>query len=376
MALTGVVAGPSLQAQPVAVTATLDLEEKLEPQMSSVWSPSGQAAWDELRKYHKAEKLELTPPSRAADVLNHFIWKPEHVLPEGTVVFGGDDSEAFRVLIRQELLKRAGPQAAALIGPFQPLDSGSETPPAKSALIVSCISHAPKFPGVYTRDPEKHAFKLSGNKTALVRGFGTADPSGEEFVVLADDLAGSYLLKLTFVKDKGGAEFLLLARRPKMESLAKGIEWMQQGLKAPLPESRVVEFQGKQWRYHHRLLAGDKFWMPELRLTLACDYAELAGRRYVPHQATGLDLPWQIKEAQQLLSFRLDHSGALVKAVFKIPADFLSSGPQKAEEPRKLPFLAKDFTLNGPFLAALWREGAEWPYLACWVDSEDLLVTK
>ncbi|MCW0217806.1 MAG: hypothetical protein OJI67_05745, partial [Prosthecobacter sp.] len=98
------------------VTLTLNPDEPITAGTSLLWSPSGQAAWDAMRMFHGVERLELVPPTPIADVLNDFQWDAASVLPAGTVVFGGEDSVARRAEIREELRKKVGPKAAAMIG--------------------------------------------------------------------------------------------------------------------------------------------------------------------------------------------------------------------------------------------------------------------
>jgi hypothetical protein len=71
----------------------------------------------------------------------------------------------------------------------------------------------------------------------------------------------------------------------------------------------------------------------------------------------------------------------LAQAVFKVAPDFLAQagegapGPRPAD-PTKLPLLPRRFVFDQPFMMTLWMKGAEWPYLASWVDSEDVMVKK
>ncbi len=376
--------GVSHTVPPVALT--LDPNEKIVQGTSLLWSPSGQAAWDAMRKYHGVKKLELTPHPQIATVLNNFQWDAASVLPAHTFIYGGDDSEARREEIRQKLRHVAGAQAAAMIGPYLPPGPvGPLLDRIKSALFVSCISHAPKFPSSFIGDTEKQFFTSSQGTKLLTWGFGVdgaqAAMMGSAFVVQADDLEGSFVLRLPFMKtDRELPDALILAQKPGMKSLAEGIEWMRQSLKKPVDEIRVVEHQGKHWSYISELTSEDRFWMPKLKATVACDYGDLIEKTYL-HDPNTLTF-WKIREAQQMLNFRLDETGAMTQAVFKVTADFLSLGGagsgglpagMKMED---LPVWPKKFILNGPFLAALWRKDAEWPYLVCWVDSGEVMATK
>jgi hypothetical protein len=363
--------------------ATLDPSEEFRPGVSLFWSPTGQAAWDQLRGYHGVKEINLEPHTPVAQVLNNFQWDAAKTLPDGTVVFGGEDSNEFRERIRSELRRKVGANAAAMIGPFAPPGFvDNTTTRLGSALFVSCISHAPRFPASFR--PSKAVFKHSGDKHPLVAGFGCQKSETtahfDVVEIIADDFKGSYILKLTFFTgEKERPEFMLVGLRPGLKSLAEGVEWMKAGMKKPLPVDQAVQYNNAWWRYHNQLTPEDHFWMPKLKTTFSCDFGELIGKTYLRQPVPGGETFWKIREAQQMLSLRLDEHGVLAQAVFKIPPDFLMSGGgvaanAKPNDPTKLPFLPRSFLFNSPFIATLWMKGAEWPYLACWIDSESALT--
>ncbi|MCW0218501.1 MAG: hypothetical protein OJI67_09290, partial [Prosthecobacter sp.] len=258
----------------------------------------------------------------------------------------------------------------------------------KSALFVSCLSHAPKFPVSFLPDTEMQIFSCSNQRQVFTRGFGAqgkmAEEMGDALVVQADDLKGSFVLRLPFLKNENELpDALILAQKPGLKTLGEGIEWMRQSLKNPIPAVGVVEHQGRHWSYFHHLSSSDQFWMPKLNTTLACDYGELIGKTYLHqnHPETQTETFWFIMEAQQMLSFKLNETGAMTHNVFKVSPDFLSLGGMGGAlpdgvKPEELPVWPKKFVLNGPFLAALWRKDAEWPYLVCWVDSDEVMELK
>lgn len=367
------------------VTATLDPGEKIQKGLSLLWSPCGQAAWDKMREFHKVKVIDLEPPTHLADVLNNFQWDAAKTLPDGTVVYGGEDSEARRAEIRETLRKKVGANAAAMIGPYVPPGRVDDnTVRLGSAIFVSCLSYSPRFPVGFAL--KKGVFSFSNGQGTPVQGFGSEGPHaanlGDALEIIADDFKGSVILRLPFfVEAKSTPCFLTLAKIPGLTCLEDGIQRVRQALKSPLPADQAIKQNDKWWRYHNQLSAVDRFWMPKLKTTLSCDYGELIGKEYL-HQLGGLGITyWKIREAQQLLSFRLDEQGAMTQAVFKIVPDFLSSSgggvaSLKAPKVETLPFLPRVFSFDGPFLVALWMKGAEWPYLACWVDSEEVLIKK
>lgn len=355
--------------------ATLDLEEPLRPGVSVAWSAAGQAGWDGLKGYHESQGLEFEVQNRLVDQLNRFAWDPAKVLPEGSIVRAGEDTQAFRSELRAELSKRYGPQSMDLIGPMPPKRRG-----LPGALVLACADAKPRFPGALLTDNRTHAFSVEAGKTVMATGFGSwgghAGNMGEDFVILADDLKGGCVLKLAMVGSGAGkAEHLFLARGSDLKTLGGGIQKIRAALEKPLPQDHRVTVNGKEWRYHHKLSTRDRFWMPALSFNLMSDHTQEFATPYHPH---GKSAPhtsmWQIGKALQLLRFSLTEEGAFVEAAFVLGPDFLASGGQVPLE--ELPLLAREFVLDGPFLLALWRKGAELPYFACWVASPEVLARR
>lgn len=370
------------QQAPEQVTATLDLDEKFTPGLSLLWSPSGQAVWDEMKAFHKVPAIELEPCTPVADVLNRFQWDAARTLPDGTLIFSGEDSEARRNEIRETLRKRIGPHASAMIGPYlPPAYLGKGVIRERTALFVSCLSHSPQFPLTFAKS--KGQFRLSDGNQVPVQGLGCkgaqAAAYGDAVRVLADDLQGGCVLALALsAADKEKPAFLLVATRPGLASLGQAVEWMRETLKKPEPADKAVKVGNSWWRWRHELTGSDELWLPFLQTTLACDYGELVGKTYLRQRSDIGETFWRIREAQQLLSFRLNERGTMTQAVFKVVPDFLSVGGESGgltpPEPKQLPPLPRRFLFNSPFVASLWIKGAEWPYLACWVDSKKVLA--
>lgn len=364
---------------------TLNPNEPFKPGQALVWSPSAQACWDQMRLYHGLKKIEFDDHDPITDVLNGDTVDFKATFPPGTVIYGGDDSPERRASIRAELMKKAGPQAAKLIGDFRPPGQiGEDHYRLKSALFVSCISHAPKFPIGFTRDQGRRAFHVSEGQKLMLRGFGAHDVQasqlGDGFVVLADDLQGGHVLRLAFMPEgEESMDALILVQKPGLKTLGDMLKWARDSIQSPIAPQRAIQYDGRWWRYTHQLTGSDTFWMPKLKVSLVCDHTELIDKTYLrtPIPGTQYTTFWRIIEAQQMLNFRLGEVGAMTQMVFKVAPDFESMGGGGAgtgEQPKgmslaSLPEWPKQFTLDKPFLAALWRKGADWPYLACWVDS-------
>ena len=377
-------ASSSVISQDAALVATLDPTEKLQPGVSLVWSPTGQAAWDMMKLFHKVDAIELDPPSPAATYLNKFKWDATKVMPPGTYIFGGMDSRLARQEVREQVRRLAGPNAAAMIDEYLP--PGPVAPGVQrldSALFVSCLAQKTKFPGRFLPDAKPRPFKSKSTAT-LALGFGCSGSHSSTFaqnvVVLKDDLNGCSVLKLALYSETPElSQSLILLRHPQLKSMDQGLAISREAIKNPMPELSIVEAAGKNWRYTHQLLEGDTFWMPRLKASLLSDFPEITDRSYLrmpDPERPGYSTEWRIREAKQFLHLDLNHEGALVEAVFKIVPDFLSIGGGSSApdvDINKLPDYPKHFIHNQPFLACLWLKDAEWPYLACWVDGPGLL---
>jgi hypothetical protein len=81
----------------------------------------------------------------------------------------------------------------------------------------------------------------------------------------------------------------------------------------------------------------------------------------------GDSLPWNVVQAFQLTRFELFEEGAKVRVEAGV-------GMQPFGEPRKPPpVTSRSFVCDQPFFVFMWRAGADWPYLAAWIDGGDCL---
>ncbi len=386
--LLGVVqSAPSSAQAPAAssLEATLDITETFRDGVSLVWSPAGNAAWDALKAYHKVDKIEMTPPSVTAQQLDAFTLDKAKVLPPGALVFAEDDSPEFRERVRTALRKHAGENAARMLGPYVPPGKVQDSPPIfriKSALVVSSIACRPRFPVAFVPDGDARMFTNRSRQQHRVTGFGATGKRsatyGDAVRVLADDLQGQHALRLALhTGDESDRQFMVLSTPGAHKSMESALKELRDLLAENRIPMRAVEKDGKRWRYLDTLQDGDELWVPHLGAAIQCDYPDLVQKKYL-QSPDGMEW-WQIREATQLLNMRLNHEGALVEATFKVPPDFMTSAgsPGGRDMPvEQLPVYPKRFVFDRPFIASLWREGADWPCLACWVDGPEMLTLK
>lgn len=373
-------------ADTTALEATLDPSEMFRPGVSLIWSPTGQASWDALLEYHQVRKIDMHPRSITAEKMNDFKWEKAPVLPAGTVIYSGDDNEAFREKIRVDLRSRVGLGAAAMIGPYKPpgtlLRDGTVIL-LKSAIMVSAISCKPRFPVDFVPDARPKLFTNSAGRQFKALGFGVTGQTDSKYDtavrVLDDDLAGNFSLRLAFfTNDDQKRECLVISTALGHQNLTDLLMQVRGLLQKERVPEKIVEIRGKKWRYADILAAGDILWMPNIKAFHYCEYMDLIGKRYLEDPKT--ESWWEIAEAAQLLNISFDHKGVMVQSVFKVAPNFLTAtgggvGGSKVQTDAPLPLYPKTFIFDKPFVASLWREGAAWPYLACYVDGPEMLTS-
>ncbi|WP_113959264.1 hypothetical protein [Roseimicrobium gellanilyticum] len=356
------------------VETTLDVAEPFRDGVSLVWSPNGQAAWDSLKAYHKVDKIVMRPRSVTAETLDAFKWDQSKVLPPDTLIFAEDDTPEFRERVRTALRKQVGENAARLIEPYEP----PTVVGMKKALIVTSFVARPKFPSSFIPDTNPKRFRDRKGNAFQAYGFGTqgkhAGSHGDNVRVLADDLNDQFALRFTFYTGDDRDRQCMVLSTPgthqDFESALKDIKELLGKERIPM---KAVEKEGKRWRYTDTLSPNDELWLPDIHATTLCEYPDLSNKRYL-ESGGGY---WILGPVKQLLNMRLNHEGALVETTFVVPPTFLSSGADKNAVPvDQLPLYPKRFIFDRPFIASFWREGADWPYLACWIDGPEMLTVK
>lgn len=384
LALAGLCASALGQAGGApSIEATLDVGEKFRDGVSLIWSPVGNAAWSDLLDFHKVDRIHMDPRSTTAERLNAFQMDKAKVLPPGTFTFAGEDSPESRDKVREALKKQVGEGASGMIGPYVPPDI-SATNPARPVLMVCSIARQPFFPSHFAPDPNPRLFKDRLGVPHRVLGFGTAGKFASRYtnvLVLADDLAGHHVLRVDFAATgHNSQEFMVLSTPGKHRSMEEAVREIH-GLFGKAGEvSRKVEVGGVAYEYTNTLQAGDELWTPYLRARVLGEYPDLVAKSYL--KSPDGRKWWELRQVSQFLSWKLDHTGAMVEAsaaAAATPAEPFGDAPpvQPAQvQPKKLPLYRKQFVFNKPFIASLWREGSEWPYLVCWIDGPDMLMEK
>ncbi len=305
-----------------------------------IWTPLFQAAWDELTAAHQAnEKPKTEPPNQVIEWLDGFTWKKDDVLPKGAwSVVAGPSSP--------ELYEKANQEAGKLgiVNPFQFNPSSVEGGYAALASMLHKVSFSDPF------SPSKDVpltFKTKDKKED-VRFFGT--PNGERFknvkVIHYNPRAGSFALE---AKCKGGNDrviFYLPAKSGTFADACKNVLLWKNRKDFQQEDGSLLDVS---------LQNHEEVRIPYLSVHCSADFSPLLQgmRKYENERA-----PFFISKANQKLFFQLDEKGARVEATVEIAED--PFGDREETYPRL-------FHFNRPFYTFLWRDQAEWPYLALWL---------
>ena len=147
------------------------------------------------------------------------------------------------------------------------------------------------------------------------------------------------------LKTKSKADTLILAKVPPKKTLTETVNEVRQ---------RIEQATSNPFEFRWLLV-------PKTDFTLTRTYGELVGR----HLALKKTARWSgyfVLDAKQIIRFRLDERGALLKSEAQFS---LASGPPP--EP-------VDLVFDQPFLVLLQRVGVRTPYFALWIDNAELLV--
>jgi hypothetical protein len=160
----------------------------------------------------------------------------------------------------------------------------------------------------------------------------------DQIAVLRYQPAGDIVLRLDV---RGGADEIYLARIPRPETLQAAIEFT---LAAATEKSEPPA-------------TGDQLAVPVLSLGIQHEFPELARREIV-------GFPQRIQSAHQIIRFRLDELGAVLRSEALVIGEFGSSDPPPSH-PWRLVF-------DRPFLVLLRQRDAAQPYFALWVEDPRL----
>lgn len=337
-------APPASPPQDLQQTAILPhLEGPVVQGKNYVYCATFQLAWNGLQDGVLGEPIALAgSPPMASDLAAGSDITPEVLPPGSHLVKAGWVKDGVVEQIRGEMQRRfpaatfnlpAGAQQQAAVAfaylqqwlafreSFDRLEEPLEFQTAAGVVEVPCF-------GV------RHLNRQSERAIAL----------GDQVRVLDYINDDDFILRLVTTSED---DELILAKVPPGETLAATLAAVVQRTKQPSKE-----------RGSPQLEDGESLAVPIVDLNVERRYAELEGRRFANplHKDLFLDV------ALQAIRFRLDENGARVES----SADLGLKSDYSKRQPR-------EFVFDRPFLVCLKRSTSEQPYLAIWIENEELL---
>lgn len=304
-----------------------------------LWSPVFQAGWDALNAAQQGDaKVRIDPPDKVMGWLDSFSWKAGDVLPAGGwIAHAGPMNPTLYQKTNQESKQRWGAELFAFPQPAKP----------GHAVLCAMVRR------IEWKTPFDHAeisllsFRSHGS-TQKVRFYGSTNARDLPTVKVLHDseVTGSFALE-ALCKDSDDRVIFYMPEKHSTfgEACQTILRWKKrQGLKQE-DGSLLVP----------KLLEDEVIRIPHMALNHSADFSSLlqSTRRFADDAA-----PVSIQRAQQhiVLDF-------VSEPVPSTPSDNVVTDPfATAQLPQP-----RVFDFDQPFFLFLWREKAEWPYLAVWL---------
>ncbi len=341
-------AHPSVSGGPAGI---LNIDEVPPKGATQVWSPLFQASWEKLNKIEGGELEKVVPPNALIAKLEEFEWQSEEVMPkDGYAVYAGPATQEF-----------ARETAASIKSQFDiEIDSNSvpTTPQGKATygILLRDLKFKKKF---FRSQKSALEFRSRTDEVHRVEFFGTAgshsDNYGDNVKVLHYKPETSSFI-LSVATDREG-ENLIVYRPDEACNFRDAIESVKAAMKTPLsgPYGSLK---------HGSLHRQDVIKIPYVTIDANTDFTgQLSGNLHYAGEA----LPWRVAMAFQFTRFELFEEGARVRVETGVGTEPFG------EPPKPPPVIPRSFVCDRPFYAFLWRVGADWPYLATWIDGSDCL---
>ena len=287
---------------------------------TQVWSPLFQACWEKLNETQGVELEKVVPLNDLITKLEGFKWQAEEVMPkDGYAVYAGPATQEFARETAASIKKRFDIE----------IDSSRVPTIPQGKAAYGILLRELKF--------EKKFFR-SRNKALEFRA-----RTGKTYIVVATDKKG---------------ENLIVYRPDRECSFRDAIERVTKAVKDPLsgPYGSLK---------HGSLHRKDVVKIPYVTIDADTDFtAQLSGGLHY----AGESLPWRVASAFQITRFELFEEGARVRVDTGVGMEPFGAPPKPP------PVTPRSFVCDRPFYVFLWRTGADWPYLATWIDGGDCLT--
>jgi hypothetical protein len=337
----------SAKLQHTAIVPTLDTP--MPAGKNVIWCSSFQMAWNHLKDDVIKEPIKLAVSQPVADRLNTAKESETDMTAGSYYAAAGWVEDGIIAKIQQEMKKQ-----------FPDVPTPKFDIPLLAAVAYAYLAADIRFDPPFIDNPKKMTFTASDGTSQATKSFGIPPGSYggrrlKEGVQVLYALAG---------KTQDSHEF---AVDPAKDSQPNQIVLARVAPKATLAETLAdVESKIANWKPPSDYPSGyyplETLLIPNAAYRIDHHFTELEGEDKAFLNTSGQGL-W-IAEAFQMIDFKINREGAVLKSEAKIAA------PASARPERML----TDFVFDRPFLIFIKKRGAERPFFVMWVDNPELLT--
>lgn len=334
--------GTSADLQKTIIVPTLDTP--FSEGKNIIWCSSFQLAWNALRDDVIGEPVQVTDAGDIANRLNTAKQSSSDLLEESYYASAGFVEKGIIEEIQSEMAKRFPDVPKPTFGTVGP----------DWIIAYGYLEAYVKFTIPFLENKHKFVFKDSQGKEDAVTSFGIWDGFSAKYRKVMEQVDVLYSLQdpedqrvmFEFAVDlcKYTEPYQIVAAciEPK-ETLAETLTYLQEKI-ADVSSHR----SGNKLGSTDMLIVPNMFWKVKHR------FQELEGRPLANKGYEGMP----INEASQMILFRLDRTGAILKSESKIAV---------LAAPRY-------FIFDRPFLIYIKKRDAVHPFFVMWVDNAELLT--
>jgi hypothetical protein len=309
-----------------------------------IWCSSFQLAWNELKNDVIREPVQVIGAEALAERLNTAKQSTADLLAESYYAAAGVVGDGIVPTIQSEMAKRF---------PSEPVPQFNSMPP-DWIIAYSYLEAYIKFTTPFRPAERGLVFTDSQGTQTKVDSFGIWDcflPQYKKVVEQVNILyyrgdPNDYERTLEFAVDlcKFTQPYqVVVACIPPKHTLAQTLAYLQDKIAGPIEE-----------QFRRELGSSDTLLVPNMFWKITHHFQELEGKNLAN---PGFE-PLPLVTAYQMIQFRLDRTGAILKseALLNIAA------------------IPRDFICDRPFLIYLKKRDAKHPFFVMWVDNAELLT--
>lgn len=334
--------GSSADLRQTTIVPTLDTPSPAGKNI--IWCSSFQLAWTELKNDVIREPVQVTGAEALADRLNTAKQSSADLLAESYYAAAGLVGNGIIPTIQSEMAKRF---------PSEPIPQFSAMPP-DWIIIYSYLEAYVKFIAPFRPADQELIFTDSRGTQTKVDSFGIWDSFLPQYRKVKEQVnilyyrgdPNDYERTLEFAVDlckfTQPYQLVVACIQPKA-TLAQTFAYLQDKLAGPIEE-----------QFRRELGSNDTLLVPNMFWKITHHFKELEEKNLAN---PGFE-PLPLVTAYQMIQFRLDRSGAILKSEARLGVGAIP----------------RDFICDRPFLIYLKKRDAQHPFFVMWVDNAELLT--